>query len=187
VEAEHVKKAFDLVLDSVKSLEQGAEELTYDFELDAAEPEERAEPKEVTGKMKLLASEYASIARQCCLYLEQQELFGATITEEDVITWYLEMKMRELGDDADAINYQEKLISLVMRRLIDVDKVIIVTAPSPDEEYPELREIRKHPNFVASEDAEWTQQQGPFGAHRTRAEQEVDPRPAAAPAADTEG
>lgn len=159
VEPPHVKMAYELVRCSVVSAEEGEYDLVA-----AEEEEERPKPAaRVRGRVKLKYSEYERIARAATAYLDCREQNGEATTEEDVITWYTEQQMAVNPDmDEDEMLEQQQLISLVVRRLIDVDRVILVVNVSDDPDAPERRQIKKHPNFVPFADQRPRQVEDPF-------------------------
>lgn len=67
-----------------------------------------------------------------------------------LITWYIEQKEEEIRSEAELFE-QQHLIQLIINRLIEKDRVIIVARPSEDFSRPEQRVLVKHPNFPVGE------------------------------------
>jgi DNA replication licensing factor MCM6 len=163
VEEEHVKQAFELILSAQtemhgKSMPAKVLEAETPDEEDAGPVEGDLAPgapvTRIRGKQTLKYAAYEKIAKACCLWLEQQEAAQCEVTEEDLIGWYTEEKLKQLGDDADEQDVidQQELITLVIQRLINKDKVILEVSASADPARPELRQIRKHPLFMPDSD-----------------------------------
>merc|ERR1719504_82466 len=78
--------------------------------------------------------------------LERKRLEGEEVKEEDLIAWYMEQVEDDIETEAQLYE-QTSLVQLIINRLIDRDRVIIVYRQSEDPQRPELRVLVKHPNF----------------------------------------
>lgn len=97
-------------------------------------------------KMKLTYSEYQRIGRMLAQYLEMKQNEGESITEAELLYWYLEQVESELKNEAMVLE-QQHLIQMVIHRLIEKDRVVLVYKDSDDPKRPENRVLVKHPNF----------------------------------------
>lgn len=184
VEPQHVKEALELVKDPDAPVDMAK----YDLQPEEPEPEgveeeeEQVEPaaKRPKQKLTLQYAEYERIAKAATLYLELQEELHIPTTEEDLIAWYTGDQMQKHPDmDEEDMLEQQRLIQAVIKRLVDVDKVIIEVNPSDDASFPERRVIRKHPNFNPSTRAAREQRAvaEPFAQHARAVERADDALP----------
>jgi len=97
-------------------------------------------------KTKLSYAEYTRIGRLLAWYLQERQKSNESVTEADLAFWYLEQKESELKSEAMVLE-QQHLIQLIVNRLIEKDRVILVYKESEDPTRPELRVLVKHPNF----------------------------------------
>jgi DNA replication licensing factor MCM6 len=97
-------------------------------------------------KMKLSYAEYQRIGKMLAQYLEGKQRENVPVTEAELLYWYLEQIEAELKSEAMVVE-QQHLIQLVIHRLIEKDRVILVYKESEDEKRPENRVLVKHPNF----------------------------------------
>jgi DNA replication licensing factor MCM6 len=181
IEKDHVTLAFELMRNATKDGSQK----DMDFDLDEpgeqageeAELEKKAKAEAGVGRIK--KSDYIRKARRLALYLEQQEAIGEEVTEEDLISWYVEQEIgnRDREASEEEIIQLEQLGVLLIRRLIDKDKVFLVTMPSDDPDKPELRKIVKHPNYVP-EEINVMEGGDAISQHRQRADQDEAAAPA---------
>jgi hypothetical protein len=157
-----------------------------DFELGDPEGEkldeaEKAPAKEraQAGTARIKKSDYNRKARAMALYLEQQEAAGLEMTEEDLVAWYVEQEINAIGraEDmrVDEITHIEELGTLLIKRLIDRDKVFLETMASDNPDHPQLRKIQKHPDYVPEEIMETTPFQTPAGAAPAAPAQDAPP------------
>jgi len=157
VTPEFVDQAFALVnstrtkmADKEIGLDEGmpAEEAEADAQadLDAGDEGAAGDDKGARRKVKLNFSEYQRIGRMLAQYLEEKQKENESVTEGDLIYFYLEQIESSLTKESMVIE-QQHLIQLVIRRLIDKDRVIIIYKESDDPNRPEDRVLAKHPNF----------------------------------------
>jgi len=160
---DYVNTAFELQISTLKRVERenidlnpdepeeapggGADAATDDAGASAAaggaaDAGQRQRPR----KQKISYNEYQRIGQMLAAYLARQEQEGEEVTEEDLVAWYMEQVEEEIQTEAQLFE-QTNLVQLIITRLIDRDRVIIVYRQSPDETKPELRVLVKHPNF----------------------------------------
>merc|ERR1719359_503872 len=96
-------------------------------------------------KMKITYDQYVRIGNMLCAELARKEQEREEVKEEDLIAWYMEQVEEEIETEAQLFE-QTNLVTLIINRLIDKDRVIIVYRPSDDPARPEQRVLVKHPN-----------------------------------------
>jgi DNA replication licensing factor MCM6 len=161
ITVEYVNVAFDLQTSTLKRVERENIDLNPDMpDEGAGGGEHAAEDGGANGgsgaggdaarrrptKMKISYNEYQRIGQMLAAYLARQEQDGEEVTEEDLIAWYMEQVEEEIQTEAQLFE-QTNLVGLIISRLIDKDRVIIVYRQTPDASRPELRVLVKHPNF----------------------------------------
>jgi len=158
---EHVNTAFELQISTLKRVERENIDLNPEMPEDpaavdgagAGEGDEAAEGDAADAgaarrqrKMKITYAEYQRIGQQLAAYLARMEQEGEEVKEEDLIAWYMEQVEEDIQTEAQLFEHQ-CLVQLIINRLIDKDRVIIVYRPSDDIQHPEWRVLVKHPNF----------------------------------------
>jgi len=154
VRPEYVTMAFELQLNSLRRAERENIDLAPDIADDAAPGAEGevvpggapAKPK----KMKITYAEYQRIGQLLATHLARQEENNERTQEQDLIAWYMEQVEEDIQTEAELYEAQH-LVQLVITRLIDKDRVILVYQPSEDPMKPEQRVLVKHPNFPVGE------------------------------------
>lgn len=135
------------------------EDMDVDQGTDAAQQAEAPKPKKKKKKKTQITFEqYESISNAISTYLrskeaeeEKSEEEGTTsyLTWGEVVEWYLEQCAREIGDSEEERQRMSKLTNLVIRRLVQVDHVLVYIGES--EGIPELeRKIAVHPNYTTN-------------------------------------
>merc|ERR1712060_1042035 len=76
-------------------------------------------------RMKITYAEYERIGKMLAMHLAQQEDAGREVREDDLIAWYMEQMEEEIQTAAQLFEHQH-LVQLIIGRLIDKDRVIIV-------------------------------------------------------------
>ena len=73
------------------------------------------------------------------------------LTWREVVDWYLLQREEEIGDSMEELERMRKVTNLVIRRLINVDHILIYIGdgPTTKEEEQQTR-IAVHPNYVMS-------------------------------------
>eukprot|EP00420_Gonyaulax_spinifera_P039704 CAMPEP_0197877328 /NCGR_PEP_ID=MMETSP1439-20131203/6044_1 /TAXON_ID=66791 /ORGANISM="Gonyaulax spinifera, Strain CCMP409" /LENGTH=830 /DNA_ID=CAMNT_0043496667 /DNA_START=71 /DNA_END=2563 /DNA_ORIENTATION=+ len=161
VRVEYVNEAFELQLNTLRRAERDNIDLLADE--NDAEPagaaelppaEEAADPAADAArrprKMKITYQEYQRIGQLLAQHLARQEEAGEEVKEEDLIAWYMEQVEDEIQTEAQLFEQQHK-VQLIINRLVDKDRVIVVYRPSEDPMRPEGRVLVKHPNFPVGE------------------------------------
>jgi len=159
VRADYVTTAFELQLSSLKRAERENIDLAPDVADDAGVQDAvpgvdgevvpggaPAKPK----KMKITYAEYQRIGQLLATYLARQEENREVVQEQDLIAWYMEQVEEDIQTEAELYEAQH-LVQLIINRLIEKDRVILVYQPSEDPMKPEQRVLLKHPNFPVGE------------------------------------
>jgi len=159
ITVEYVNMAFDLQISTLKRVER--ENIDLNPEMPEEEPAAAAEGEAAEGeaaagggdaaarrprRMKITYAEYQRIGQMLAAYLQRQDQEGEEVKEEDLIAWYMEQVEEDIQTEAQLFE-QTNLVQLIINRLIDRDRVIIVYRLSEDPQRPELRVLIKHPNF----------------------------------------
>jgi len=151
VRVEHVKHAFDL---QVATLRAAGQE-NVDLEDVAAAPESGGADAPESGggaapavprRMKITYAEYEHMGKQLTTYLARQEEAGEEVKESDLMSWYLELIEDQIQNEAQLMEQQHRL-QMVINRMIDKDRVILVARQADDPLRPEGRVLVKHPNY----------------------------------------
>ena len=162
VRGEHVDEAYALLRGSIRRIDQA----NVEFELTeeerppveetmddgtamdvtdgaGAETQARRKPK----KLQIGYAEYERIARMLAMHLDQEEAELRTVTEEELIAWYIMQVESSIQTESMLLDTQ-RMIELVIERLVNKDKILIVLEESKDPKNPQQRVLTKHPNFV---------------------------------------
>ena len=177
VRGEHVDEAYALLRGSIKRIDQtniefdigddqtgGAETETQPEDQmaaeDAAMDETDAADTQVKRKAKKLMigyAEYERIARMLAMHLDDEETNLRTVTEEELILWYIQQVESSITTES-VLHDTQRMIELIIERLVNKDKILIVLEESSNPKNPQLRVLTKHPNFV-------TDSMGPSHTH----------------------
>jgi len=155
ITADFVTQAFDLQLGTLKRAEREnidleepdvavAPEAAADASTMAA-PEAPSAPARVK-KAKITFQEYQRIGHVLTKYLADKEDTGEEVKEEDLIAWYMETVEENIQNEAQLVE-QQHLLQLIINRMIDKDRVILVYRASENALRPEGRVLVKHPNY----------------------------------------
>jgi len=164
VTKEHVQQAWELKVSTQKRAEREDIDLNPDLPEeaptmpDAAGAEGGAAPAagaadegRVKKKSKITFQDYQRIGQMLAAHLKRETDDGKEVTEEDLTGWYIEQIEEEIQTEQQLIE-QMSLIGLIIKRLIDKDRVLIVYRPSDQPTKPELRVLVKHPNYPVGDD-----------------------------------
>jgi len=155
IKADHVKEAFELQVNTLRhaereSIDLGMEELQQaaagEAEGEAAEAGQeddaaRRQPK----RLRISFSDYTRIGSMLMRYLADQDTAGEEVKESDLISWYMEQIEDEIQTE-DQLFQQQHLVQLIVNRMVDKDRVLVVVRTSEDPLRPEGRVLVKHPN-----------------------------------------
>lgn len=160
VRVEHVDQAFDLQWNSLRRTDRENIDLNPDVaENEVAAPERAGDGDggaTVAGaparprRLRISYGEYQRIGQLLAQHLAKQEAAGEVVQEQDLIAWYMELVEDTIRTETELFETQHK-VQMIIARLIDKDRVIIVYQPSTDPMKPEQRVLIKHPNFPVGE------------------------------------
>lgn len=98
----------------------------------------------VHAPTRLLYAEYLAIGRLLVEQLVRGEELGVQVKESDLIEWY----RTQAGDAPDEeLRQRTVLVQKVLRRMIDLDRSIVVSSGSLEPQRPEERVLTRHPKF----------------------------------------
>lgn len=116
-------------------------------------------PKKKKSKKKktqITFEEFESISNAIATYLrslesDDEEIESKYLTWKEVVDWYLEQREEEIGDSMEELERMRKMVNLVIRRLINVDHVLMYIGDSPSTKAEEqTTKIAVHPNYSMS-------------------------------------
>lgn len=131
----------------------------------ASNPEESADTQEAPPKPKskkkkkktqITFEEFESISNAIATYLrslesDDEEVESKYLTWRQVVDWYLEQREEEIGDSLEELERMRKMVNLVIRRLINVDHVLMYIGDGPTTKAQEQEtKIAVHPNYTMS-------------------------------------
>jgi DNA replication licensing factor MCM6 len=167
VRGEHVEEAYALLRGSIKRIDQANVE--FDLEGQAAADEEMpdasaqeqsatdamdedgveddTQAKRKPKRLMMGFAEYERIARMLAMHLDEEEAQQRTVTEEELIAWYIMQVESSIQTEAALLDTQ-RMIELVIERLVNKDRILLVLEASSDPKNPQQRVLTKHPNFV---------------------------------------
>eukprot|EP00449_Zooxanthella_nutricula_P031287 CAMPEP_0198493736 /NCGR_PEP_ID=MMETSP1462-20131121/4200_1 /TAXON_ID=1333877 /ORGANISM="Brandtodinium nutriculum, Strain RCC3387" /LENGTH=278 /DNA_ID=CAMNT_0044222447 /DNA_START=1 /DNA_END=837 /DNA_ORIENTATION=- len=161
VTEQYVTMAFELQLNTLKR----AERENIDLEDDEAGAEEQpaaaggeggAEAAGESGaapapaarrqRKKIAYADYQRIGNMLTRHLYEKEQANEEVKEEDLIAWYMEQVEEDIQTEAQLLD-QHHTVQMIINRMIEKDRVILVYRQSEDAMRPEGRVLVKHPNF----------------------------------------
>ena len=111
--------------------------------------------KKKKKKTQITFEEYESISNAIAVYLRSKEDDGGDegegtyLTWAETVEWYLEQCKGDIGNSAEERERITKLTNLVIRRLINVDHVLMFMGDASDDVDEQQRKIAVHPNYVS--------------------------------------
>jgi len=157
IKVEYVIEAFRLQTDTANRAEQGTIDLAPEVgevEVPVAPDGSQAEGAPnlpaAPRKRKITYADYTRMGHMLGRYLQRQEEEGNMVTEEDLIGWYMDQKEEDFESEAQLME-EQGLLQLVINRMVDKDRVLLVARTSDDTNHPERRVLVKHPNWDTSD------------------------------------
>jgi DNA replication licensing factor MCM6 len=137
-------------------IEEKQDEMEVGYNVDDSEPlEEAKNDRKTKGKQKkvkkskITFEEYERIANSLAVYLRAKEEENPEkpvyLTWNEAVDWYLSQIQGEIGDSIEELNRMKKLTNLVVRRLIEKDRVLVFIGELDGPEKERL--IATHPNY----------------------------------------
>jgi DNA replication licensing factor MCM6 len=121
--------------------------------IDDAEDEAKKASKKNT---KISFEEYEAITNAIATHLrslesDEEESETKHMTWKEVVEWYIEQMEHEIGDSVVRLTEMRKKINLVIRRLVNVDQVVVTLGNPPANKREEQRSVLAvHPNYEAT-------------------------------------
>jgi len=116
--------------------------------------------KKKKKKTKISFEEYEAIANAVASHLRSIEDEHDTESEESkdhylkwgqVVEWYLEQVENDIGDSVEMLEEMRKKLNLVIRRLLNVDLILVTVGNPPKNKREEQQTLLTvHPNYVVS-------------------------------------
>jgi DNA replication licensing factor MCM6 len=126
----------------------------------AAGPEGGEEGKKKKKKTKISFEEYENIANAVTGHLRSLEREDEEGDDEsknhylkwgEVVEWYLEQCENDIGDSVERLEDMRKKLNLVIRRLLNVDLILVTVGDPPTNKREEQQTLLAvHPNYVVS-------------------------------------
>lgn len=119
------------------------------------EPEVQAQKKKKKKKTKISFEEYEAITNAIAGHLRALEgEEGGTnnyLTWDKAMEWYLDQCLEDIRDSQDRLEEMKKKVNLVIRRLIDVDRILVTVGEAPKSKRDQGRTVLAvHPNYEVS-------------------------------------
>lgn len=136
-----------------QALEHPGEYGSEGMHMDSTEKGLQKEPKK---KTKISFEEYESITNAIASHLRTLEGDGDEqqlqhIKWKDVVEWYVEQMENEIGDSVEMLEQMRKKINLVIRRLVNVDLVLVILGDPPKNKKEEQQAVLAvHPNYAST-------------------------------------
>jgi DNA replication licensing factor MCM6 len=143
-------------IEDPQMIEEKQDEMEVGYNVDDSEPPEEAKDDRKTKgkqkkvkKSKITFEEYERIANSLAVYLRAKEEENPEkpvyLTWNEAVEWYLSQIQGEIGDSIEELNRMKKLTNLVVRRLIEKDRVLVFIGEFDGPEKERL--IATHPNY----------------------------------------
>lgn len=132
---------------------QEQEQEPEDMETQEPAPKPKKSKKK---KTQITFEEFESISNAIATYLrslesDDEEVESKYLTWKQVVDWYLEQREEEIGDSVEELERMRKMVNLVIRRLINVDHVLMYIGDGPSTKAEEQQtKIAVHPNYSMS-------------------------------------
>jgi DNA replication licensing factor MCM6 len=136
--------------ESPQAMETDALEEKPDVE--AAEPPRKKKKKE-KKKTKISFEEYEAITNAIAGHLRALEGEDVTnyLTWDQAMEWYLNQCLEDIGDSLERLEEIKRKVNLVIRRLIDVDRILVTVGESPKSKKEQGKTLLAvHPNYEVS-------------------------------------
>jgi len=104
-------------------------------------------------KTKISFEEYESITNAVATHLRSLEADDESQTQhlkwKEVVDWYVEQMEGDIGDSVEMLVETRKKINLVIKRLLNVDQVLVFLGEPPQNKREEQNTVLSvHPNYV---------------------------------------
>lgn len=131
--------------------EEGQSEDRSQFNKDTSHPADQKTQKK--KKTKISFEEYESITNAVATHLRslesEDESQSSNLKWSEVVEWYVEEMENDIGDSVEMLHEMRKKINLVIRRLVNVDQVLVTLGAPPKTKGEEQEAVLSvHPNYV---------------------------------------
>lgn len=111
--------------------------------------------KKKKKKTKISFEEYESITNAIAGHLrvlESEDDTGSKYLQwDEVLEWYLSQSESDIGDSIERLEEMRKKVNLVIRRLIDVDRILVTVGEAPKGKKEQGKTLLAvHPNYEVS-------------------------------------
>lgn len=111
------------------------------------------EEKQKKKKTKISFEEYESITNAVATHLRSIESEDESQSQYlkwiEVVEWYVEQMENDIGDSVEMLDEMRKKINLVIKRLVNVDQVLVTLGNPPKNKAEEQQAVLSvHPNYV---------------------------------------
>jgi DNA replication licensing factor MCM6 len=146
--------------------EESSAQAAQPMEMEETKPEAEAQAeqplkkkKKAKKKAKISFEEYEAITNALAGHLRALEgeaaLEGEQVTSyltwDKVSEWYLEQCEEDIGDSMERLEEMRKKVNLVIRRLIDVDRILVTVGEAPKSKKEQGKTLLAvHPNYEVS-------------------------------------
>lgn len=130
---------------------------------ESKQPQESAAPgskkqKKPKKKTKISFEEYEAITNAVAGHLralegsgEEDERGVPYLQWGDILNWYLEQCEQDIGDSMERLEEMRKKVNLVIRRLINTDRILVTVGDAPKSKKDEMNTLLAvHPNYEVS-------------------------------------
>lgn len=138
-------------IDAAVSIEPQLESMDTDDSKPEDAPQKRKETKR--KKTKISFEEYEAITNAIAGHLRAQESDEviAYLTWDQVMEWYLKQCLEDIGDSLERLEEIKKKVNLVIRRLIDVDRILVTVGEASKSKKAQGKTLLAvHPNYEVS-------------------------------------
>lgn len=117
----------------------------------AAEQDPKEKKTGKKKKTKISFEEYEAITNAITTHLRSEEDEGRYLKWGEIVNWYIEQMEHDIGDSLERLEELRKKLNLVIRRLINID-IVLVTVGAPPKNKKEEQDavLAVHPNYAAS-------------------------------------
>jgi len=124
-----------------------------DSSVNRSEEPPRKRQKKEKKKTKISFEEYEAITNAIAGHLRTLEGddVATYLTWDQVMEWYLNQCLEDIGDSLERMEEIKKKVNLVIRRLIDVDRILVTVGEAPTSKKDQGKTLLAvHPNYEIS-------------------------------------
>ena len=120
---------------------------------ESTDPQKKKKKKK---KTKISFEEYEAITNAIATHLrnlegDEETMSDSYLSWDKVVEWYLEQSEHLIGDSVEQMEELKKKVTLVIRRLIDVDRILVTVGEAPKSKKEQGKTLLAvHPNYALS-------------------------------------